>query len=149
MEKVVLMSAVLMFRGKSDKGLQWYLVKQNDEENWDFPKTIARKGESSVRAAIRLMLEAAGVKAKVLDEAGRAGGATKVNGKAVTQRNLYYLMQYQGGGEELLQFTDAQWVDDKKILKTLKNKREKSMLEAAREALKEVEEHGIRRPDDA
>lgn len=100
-KKLVLVSGAIVFKETRGKK-RWFLIKKEEEgSEWEIPKIMARKTESSARAAIRLMAEQASMDAKVLEEAGRAGGSTTVNGKAVPQRYLYYLMVLQGGGEIL------------------------------------------------
>jgi ADP-ribose pyrophosphatase YjhB (NUDIX family) len=72
--------------------LKWFLVKHNGEEEWEIPKVLVRKGESSVRAVLRMMGEKGNMTTRVLEEAGRFGGITTVNGKKLPQRHIYYLM---------------------------------------------------------
>ena len=90
-----------VYRGKTS----WFLVKQTDESEWELPKTIVRRGESSVRSVIRLMGEQAMVTAKVLEETGRTASVIKLNGKPVGQRIIYYLMAFKDASE-ILAFPD-------------------------------------------
>jgi len=133
-----LVSIALVF--KQDNGLEWFLVKKNPDSEWEFPRTDVRTGESSVRASIRTMAEDATIRAKVLEEVGRSGGATRVKGRLVSQRHLYYLMQYKDGGSQLLGFTAGEWVEHTKALKRLTSKRDNAMLKEAKKVLKTVDE---------
>lgn len=137
MEKTIIVSVPVVFKG-SIKNPKWFLVKKNDEKEWELPKTMTRRGESSVRAAIRMMSEQGGFRASVIEEVGRSGGATKVNGRPVSQRYLYYLMTYRVGGE-VLGFEEAEWMEHSKALKKLGVKRDKDMLKTAKKMLKTVE----------
>jgi len=137
-DKVVLVSVPVLFRKKSKK-LQWFVVCQGEEEReWVLPRTFVRRGESSVRAAIRLMAEDGGMKVRVLEEVGRTGGATKVNGEAVSQRYLYYLAEHQEN-EEVLAFEETAWLEYKRATQKLSQKRDKQMLKSAREVLKTLD----------
>jgi len=131
-DNTVLVSVAVVFKGKQ-KDPRWFVVKNGDE--WELPKTIARKGESSVRASIRMMAEQGGMVAKILEEIGRSGGAAKVDGKIATQKILYYLMMFKSG-EEILGFEDALWLNQTKALRKLTQKRDKEMLKDAKKLLK-------------
>jgi ADP-ribose pyrophosphatase YjhB (NUDIX family) len=138
-EKTILVSIPVVFkRAKGSKDIFWFLVKEKDSEIWGFPKTIVRRGESSVRAGIRFMAEQGGMRAKVLEEAGRSGGAAKINGRAVTQRYLYYLMVFKDGGE-VLGFEDSIWLEHGKALRRLESKRDIQAFKQAKVILKEVQ----------
>ncbi|MEK7497745.1 MAG: NUDIX domain-containing protein [Patescibacteria group bacterium] len=134
-DKQQLVGGVTMFkvyRGKTS----WFLVKQTDESEWELPKTIVRRGESSVRSVIRLMGEQAMVTAKVLEETGRTASVIKLNGKPVGQRIIYYLMAFKDASE-ILAFSSYQWLDFAKASKKLALKKEVQVLTNARDVLKE------------
>lgn len=133
-EKIVLVSTSVVFKKNGNKPL-WFLVNQSDGQEWELPRTLVRRGESSVRASIRCMAEQGGMRAQVLEEVGRFGGATKVNGKAVNQRTLYYLMLHREGSE-VLGFAGAEWLDYPKALKKLSSKRDQTVLTQAQEMYK-------------
>jgi len=135
-EKQVLVAAAVVFR-KEKGGEEWFVVK-NEEGDWELPKEMVRKGESSVRAAIRAMAELGGMSAKVLEEAGRSGGAAKLKGKLVTQRYLYYLMQFKDGGE-VLGYPEYEWLDYARAVRRLVAKRDKLMLRQARSMRQQIE----------
>jgi ADP-ribose pyrophosphatase YjhB (NUDIX family) len=138
-KKMVLVSGAIVF--KENRGRKrWFLVKEGDEEDseWEIPKILVRKTESSARAAIRLMAEQGSMDAKVLEEAGRAGGSTTVNGKVVPQRYLYYLMVLKGAGE-VLGFEDHGWFEYANAVRKLRSKRERLMIKQARQELRKWE----------
>jgi len=102
------------------------------------PRTTGRRGESSVRAGIRMMAEQGGMQLKTLEEVGRSGGATKVNNKIVSQRHLYYLMIHDYG-TEVLEFADFQWIPYSKAVKKIKDKKDLKMLSVANKMQKKIE----------
>jgi hypothetical protein len=131
MEKLVLISGAIVFkkgRGKS----RWFIAKQNEEDGWEIPKVVVRKGESSVRAALRMMGEKGGMTTKILEEAGRAGGVATMNGKTLPQRYLYYLMELRAPQGEAIGFNDHKWLEYAKAVRKLSSKREQMMLRQAR-----------------
>lgn len=117
---------------------KFLLVKQKDEEGWEIPKVTVRRGESSVRAAIRMTGEQAGMNVTVLEEAGRFSGFATVNGKSIPQKHLYYIM-VQKSGSEIMGFEKFEWLEFEKALKKLTSKREKEMLRNTKSVLKEWE----------
>lgn len=135
--KTILISCAIVYTSKDDK-VSWFLVKQGEENGWEIPKTAVRRGESSVRAVIRAMGEQGGMRAKVLEEVGRSGGSTTVNGKIMTQKTIYYLM-LQRGEAQILGFTEFDWLDYAKAQKKLKSKKDQSMLEKARDLMKQIQ----------
>jgi len=54
-DNLILISGAVIFKEHSGKRL-WFLVKQEDGA-WEIPKVVARKTESSARAALRMMGE--------------------------------------------------------------------------------------------
>lgn len=134
--KTILISGAIVYKKLDDKVL-WFVVKHNDENGWEIPKTTVRRGESSVRAVIRQMGEQGGMRAKVLEEVGRSNGSATINGKVVPERYLYYLM-VQRGDNEVLGFVEYEWLDYNKAVKRFSTKKEQNMMEKAREIMKEV-----------
>lgn len=134
-EKIVFVGIPIVAK-RGSEGPSWFLIKEEDG-GWEFPKSIARKGESSVRAAIRCMAEQGGIRLKVLEEAGRAGGAVRLDKKVVTQKHLYYLGESKDEGQEL-GFQQWGWFPHTKALRMLEGKREKEMLKEAKKIFKEV-----------
>jgi hypothetical protein len=131
MEKdMLLISCPIVYRQGSKKGF-WFIVEQEDGDGWEIPKMVVRKGESSVRASIRMMGEMANMDAKVIEEAGRAGGMTSVNGKAVSKRTIYYAMIQRTGGE-IIGFEQYKWLEYAKAVRKLSSKRERAMIKSAR-----------------
>jgi ADP-ribose pyrophosphatase YjhB (NUDIX family) len=131
-KSVVLIGAACVVReGKNKK--HWLLVKQNKDDIWEIPKTVVRKGESSARSVIRMTAEKGGMTTKIIEEAGRAGGATTINGKNLPQRTLYYLMVLKNASKETLGFYEAEWFEYAKAVRNLPSKRERMMLKSARE----------------
>lgn len=132
---VVLVSGAVVFKEGRGKR-RWFIVKQSDEEKWEIPKVIVRKGESSVRAALRMMGEQGGMSTKVIEEAGRAGGVTTINDKTFPQRHLYYLMVRKSEAGEAIGFSNFKWLEYAKAVRKLSSKRERMILKQAREELR-------------
>jgi len=128
----------VIFRDNRGKR-QWFVVKQKEDGEWELPKVTVRKGESSVRAVIRLTGEQAGMATRVLEEVGRATGTTMVNAKSIPQKFYYYLMILKAGGADAIGFTDFVWLEHAKAMKKLTIKKEKEMLKNAKDILKEWE----------
>lgn len=134
----VMVGAAVVYKRVKGKEPQWFIVKSDEGGEWEIPKTIVRRGESSVRSVIRLTQEQASMRTKVLEEVGRASGAGRVNGKAVNQKYLYYLLHCKDTGE-IMAFPDLKWVDYKVAAKLLPLKRDQNMLKDAKEILKTVD----------
>jgi 8-oxo-dGTP pyrophosphatase MutT (NUDIX family) len=134
----ILIGGALVFRDNRGKR-QWLVVKQKDEGDWEIPKVTVRKGESSVRAAIRMTSEQAGMSARVLEEAGRGTGNTVINGKTIPQKYFYYLMVQKAGGVEVIGFNDFKWLEYGEAVKKIALKKEKDILKSGKEVLKEWE----------
>lgn len=136
--KLILVGIGVVYK-KTNGKTRWFIVKQGrDTENWELPKSTARRGESSVRAIIRLLAEQGGMRAKVLEEVGRTGGAALIGGNSVPQKNLYYLI-INKEGNEVLGFEDYEWIEYGKAVKKLATKRDQNMLRAGNKLLKELD----------
>jgi hypothetical protein len=122
------------YRGKR----QFLLIKAKDGD-WEIPKVTVRKGESSVRAVLRMSGEQGGITTKVLEEAGRATGSTLINGKTIIQKFFYYLMMQRDWPSEMIGFAEFKWMGLPDAIKKVSLKREKDMLKSARDVLKEWE----------
>lgn len=128
---------------------KWFIVKQNEESGWEIPKIVVRKTESSVRAALRMMGEQGGMKTKVIEEAGRAGGITTVNGKTLPQRHLYYFMIHKADSGESIGFKEYDWFEYAKAVRKLPSKRERQMLKAARKEYRKWRKERKRKREEA
>ena len=118
---------------------RYLLVKTKEDGDWEIPKITVRRGESSVRAVIRMTSEQGGISTRVLEEAGRYSGSTIVNGNTISQKFYYYLMLQKGGPSEMIGFYSFKWIAARDILKKLTSKKEKEMFKMSREVLKEWE----------
>jgi ADP-ribose pyrophosphatase YjhB (NUDIX family) len=133
-EKTVLVSGAVVYKRNKGEKPCWFIIKQNSSSNWEIPKTIVRRGESSVRAVIRLMAEQAGMRAKVLEEVGRGSSSTTIAGKVVSSKQIYYLMVCKDQGE-VLGYEESDWVPYSDLSRKLGLKREKSIYKSAKEIL--------------
>jgi 8-oxo-dGTP pyrophosphatase MutT (NUDIX family) len=154
---LVLISGAIVYRAIKGKK-RWFLAKQSGEDgDWEIPKIIVRKAESSARGAMRLMLEQMGIDTQVLEEAGRAGGSATINGKVVPQRHLYYIMLFKEREEEeeegekgkkeereereeiVIGFDDYGWFEYAQAVRMLRSKRERLMIKQGRKELRKWE----------
>jgi 8-oxo-dGTP pyrophosphatase MutT (NUDIX family) len=145
-QQIVIGGAVI-FRENRGKRL-FLLVRQKDNETWEIPKVTVRRGESSVRAVIRLASEQGGMAVRVLEEAGRSVGSTIINAKSIPQKFYYYLMLQKGGSSELIGFEEFKWLDYSEASKKLDLKREKDVLKESKDVLKEWEKtHNLKKQE--
>jgi len=145
-QQVVIGGAVIFKENRGKR--QFLLVKGKDSLDWEIPKVTVRKGESSVRAVIRLASEQGGMAVRVLEEAGRATGTTIINAKAIPQKFYYYLMLQKGGSSDLIGFDQFKWIEYSDALKKLTIKREKDMLKGGKDVLKEWEKtHNLKKQE--
>jgi len=143
----IVIGGAVIFRENRGKR-QFLLVKAKDAVDWEIAKVTVRKGESSVRAVIRLASEQGGMAVRVLEEAGRSTGATVINAKPIPQKFYYYLMFQKGGSSELIGFDQFKWLDYGEALKRLGLKREKDMLKGGKDVLKEWEKtHNLKKQE--
>lgn len=125
---------------------QFLLVKGKEDGDWEIPKVTVRRGESSVRAVIRMISEQGGMSARVLEEAGRSTGNVIINGKSISQKIYYYLMVQKAGGSELIGFSEFKWMDFADAIKKVSLKKEKDILKDAKDVLKEWEKtHNLKK----
>jgi hypothetical protein len=119
---------------------RWFIVKHDNGDQWELPKAHARKGESSVRSAIRNMAEKGEMRAKVLEEIGRSTGIHKIGNQKLPQKYLYYFMIERDSGEPI-GFIDSAWLEYNKALKRL-DERDKRMLTRAKAMIKGLQKEG-------
>jgi len=133
-QQIVIGGAIVFrdYRGKR----QYLLVKTKEDGDWEIPKVIVRKGESSVRSVIRLTGEQGGMTTRVLEEVGRSTGTTILNGKSLPQKFYYYLLLQKGGSSDLIGFVEFKWLEYGEAVKKVILKREKDMFRLSREVLK-------------
>jgi hypothetical protein len=134
----VLMSSAILFKYVAGVH-KFFIIKEPGSEKWEFVKLLVRKGESSVRAVIRIMGEKGAMTVRVLEEAGRYKSAATTNGKTLTQNNIYYIMLLKSSSKEAKVFGEIAWLDYAKAIKKLTSKKEASMLKSARDIIKEWE----------
>ncbi|HKC04449.1 MAG TPA: NUDIX domain-containing protein [Patescibacteria group bacterium] len=145
-QQIVIGGAVIFRENRGKR--QYLLVKQKEAKDWEIPKVTVRKGESSVRAVIRLASEQGGMAVRVLEEAGRSTGTTIVNAKSIPQKFYYYLMFQKGGSSDLIGFDEFKWMEHADAMKKLVVKKEKDMLKAGKDVLKEWEKtHNLKKQE--
>jgi hypothetical protein len=123
---------------KEGRGKRFYWIVADKDDNWEIPKVTVRRGESSVRAVIRMTSEVVGMNARILEEVGRHTAVVLVNGKAAPQKTYYYLLLLKSV-TEIMGFEKYQLMDFKKASKAVDLKREKEALKSAEELIKKWE----------
>lgn len=139
--KTILVAGAIVFRDHNGKA-QWLIVKETPDDEWEIAKSIVRKGESSVRAVLRLLGQKASMSARVLEEAGRSGGVSTVNGKTVPRKFIYYVMLTKSQAHEAIGFADVAWLEYKDAVKKLTSKKEQGMLKDSYEYYKAWKKDG-------
>lgn len=137
-DQQISIGGAIIFRDSRGKR-QFMLVQQKEGDDWEIPKVTVRRGESSVRAAIRMTTEQAGMSARVLEEAGRSNTTTVLNGKSVPQKFYYYIMIQRSGGGEAIGFYKFKWMEYADAIKKDALKKEREMFKATKDYLKEWE----------
>lgn len=131
----LIMAVALVAKKRANGKIVWLLVKQTIEEEWGFPQTAVRKGESSVRGAIRMMGEVGGMNARVIEEVGRLTSSTVINNRSTPRRILYYVMIQKFAGE-MIGFKEFKWLEFSEALKRLQSKKDKEALKKAKKELR-------------
>jgi hypothetical protein len=130
---------------KESKGKKyWLLVRPSEDSDWEFPRATVRKGESSVRAILRILGEMGGMSVRVLEEVGRSSATIILSNRSVPQRFIYYLLIYRSSAGEVLGFDDFKWLEYAKAVKELGSKKEISQLRAAKGVLARWEREYLR-----
>jgi ADP-ribose pyrophosphatase YjhB (NUDIX family) len=135
---ILSISGAIVFKDRGKKR-RFLLVKQQEEEKWEIPKITVRKGESSVRASLRMTSEMAGMNTKIIEEAGRSAGTVIVNRKTIPQKTYYYLLMQRSVGGEIIGFEDFIWLEYSKAARKLSLKRERDIFREGHKILKKWE----------
>jgi len=142
-DTTILISVACLF--KESKGKKyWLLVKPSEDSAWELPRATVRKGESSVRAILRVLGEMGGMTVKVLEEVGRGSATISVNNRSVPQKFLYYLLVYKASAGELIGFDDSKWFEYAKVVKEIGSKKEASQLREAKQVIAKWEKEHLR-----
>jgi hypothetical protein len=134
-KNTILISAAVAFKDFPN-GEKYFVVKQPETNDWEIVKVIVRKGESSVRAILRIMAERAGLSTRILDEVGRSKSTVSNGKKMSTQLCLYYLLLVKTGSKEPIGFNEYLWLDYQKAIKKVASKKDAAMIKDAREMIK-------------
>lgn len=126
----MLIGGAVVFRKMPDGRVVWLLVEE-ESGKWEMPKAIVRKGESSVRAVLRVMGEQGGIICRVLEEAGRLEDRVEINGRKASRKMIYYLVLARNSGE-ILGFSKSSWLSFSQALKRLSWEKERMILKQAK-----------------
>lgn len=107
----------------------WLVVKTDSKGQWELPKGLVRRGESSVGSILRAMREDAGLIMEVLEEAGR----TTIS----AEKAIFYLGERISAIPAENVYKQEKWLPYMQAKKSLGLEREKKMLVQANEVLKE------------
>jgi hypothetical protein len=142
-DTTILTSVACLFKESKGKNY-WLLVKPSEDSEWELPRATVRKGESSVRAILRVIGEMAGMSVKVLEEVGRGSSTVLVSNRPVPQKFLYYLLVFKSSAGEILGFHDSKWLEYAKVVKEVSSKKEASELRQARRVLAKWEKEHLK-----
>ncbi|MBI4033052.1 MAG: hypothetical protein HY377_00825 [Candidatus Blackburnbacteria bacterium] len=132
--KLVLVAGIVAYRDKRGQ-TEWFVIKTAESSGWELPKRDVRRGESSVRAAIRLM-DDVGESARVLEEAGRATVSTTSDGESIDQKLIFYLMRRGTGGMVGITKVEGKWMPYASAKRGLSLVREQRILQQANSTLR-------------
>lgn len=137
-EEQVLIGGALVFRDRGKK-TSWLVVKPEDENEWQLPKGLVFREESSVRAVMRTLGKIAGLRSAIIEEVGRTNSTTARKGTSLSRRVIYYLVQLKGKAEEgeMSMPIKLQWLKFASAKTRLGTANEKKMLIEARSMLSE------------
>lgn len=129
-----LITGIVLCRKRRGK-IEWFLARAKDKK-WELPKELVRRGESSVGAAIRFLGEELGIRARVLEEAGRT--ISKANGsKDTSQKLIFYLMSLTDGDfQKSRKVEEARWLPFAAATRNLALERERKVLRQANNVFK-------------
>lgn len=116
---------------------EWLVTKTDKDSEWELPKSLVRRGESSVSALIRAMQDDMGLKGRIIEEAGRNSLVKKVDGEQVNEKHLYYVARTSVADETNGKFAEKKWTQFSRAQKLLGSVREQKILQLAQEVLKE------------
>lgn len=133
MEDEVLVSGAVVFRTRGEK-VSWLIIKPGNDDVWQLPKSVVRRGESSVRTAIRVLAEMAGLRVRVIEEAGRTTITSRRKGGSLSKKLIYYLVLQKGKDDANKNGTKISWVDFTRARDKLASS-EKRILIQAKQAL--------------
>ncbi len=133
MEDEVLVGGAVVFKQRGRKVL-WFIAKPGEQDAWQLPKMVVRRGESSVRGTLRMAEELAGLRGAVLEEVGRVSNTTTHKGMPLVRRIIYYLMQ-QKGKSAAPSYAKTQWAEFATARSRLATASEKKVLSQARTLL--------------
>lgn len=131
-----------MFRERGGK-TAWLVVKPGEDDEWQLPKGLVYREESSVRAVIRTLGKLAGLRSAVLEEVGRVNSTTTSKGSPLVRRIIYYLVQLKGKLEIDDVPVKLQWLEFASAKSKLGTQAEKKMLIQAREVLSQWRKQAV------
>lgn len=141
-EEQVLIGGALMFRERGGK-TAWLVVKPEEDDEWQLPKGLVYREESSVRAVIRTLGKLVGLRSAVLEEVGRVNSTTTSKGSPLVRRIIYYLVQLKGKLEVDGVLVKLQWLEFASAKSKLGTQAEKKMLIQARNVLSQWRKQAV------
>jgi len=106
----------IVYRRQDGRTLFLVVSSSSKKDKWVFPKGHIDKGEKPAAAAVREVMEEAGVRAKPLKKAG----TTKYSYKGKRYCVIYYVMRVaEFNGEESLENRQVLWLDKEQALEKL------------------------------
>ncbi len=114
----------IVYRKQDGRTLFLVVSSSSTKDKWVFPKGYIDKGEKPVSAAVREVMEEAGVRAKPLKKAG----VTKYTKKGKPYCAVYYLMRFSEFKNQGLENRQVLWLEKDEALEKLGSANSASLL---------------------
>lgn len=123
---------------KKGRELLWLLIKPKGSKEWCFPKGDVNRGENSVAAAKREVIEEAGIETQVIDKAGEIKFFFTEKKQKIFKVVVFYLMEYlaKDGQINTKEVEKTTWLSSVAARKKLAFKKEKELLDQALKVFK-------------
>ncbi|MBI2267952.1 MAG: NUDIX domain-containing protein [Candidatus Blackburnbacteria bacterium] len=133
-----LVAGATVYRKRNGSPPLWLVIKNEQDGDWELPKGLVRRGESSVGSILRILREEGGMVVEIIEEAGRATASRTKNGSRSTDKIIFYLSEMHSSlFSESIYYTQEKWLAYSRAKKALGLEREKRILKQANDTLKE------------
>lgn len=124
----------VVFRWKGDS-LQVLLISaRTNRRRWVLPKGRAKRGESREDAALRELREEAGVRGKIVGDAGQV----RQGNRLVRTHIEYFIIAYRGDAKDAGEARRVKWCSPSNATKLLSSSATRRMFREARDRLERL-----------
>ena len=126
---------------KQDGRIDVALISVGEDNRWQLPKGLVDKGESTEHAAIREVLEEAGIDTEIVTRIDKVEYwyFWKENGQRIRYHKFvyFYLLRYKAGDvrDHDHEVNEARWIDIDDAIEMLAFDSEKKIMEKAKELI--------------